>query len=74
MDLIYIREMMLFVKKDFLEEMLIELSFEGFVERIILEMRKKKILSRRNSICKSIVRIDKRLIKFLLLMSFYISK
>lgn len=74
MDPIHTREMMLPVKKDFLEEMPTELSLEGFVERIILEMRKKKIPSRRNSICKSTVRTDKRLIKSLLLMSLYTSK
>lgn len=58
---------MLHAKKYFLEEMPTELSLEGFVEKIILEMR-KMIPGRRNSINKGTVRTDKRLINTLLLM------
>ena len=64
---------MLHAKKNFLEEMPTELSLEGFVEKIILEIR-KMIPGRRISISKGTVRTDKRLINSLLLMSLYNSK
>ena len=63
---------MLHAKKDFLEEMPTELSLEGFVEKIILEM-KMIILGRRNSISKGTVRTDKRLINSLLLLLLLLS-
>lgn len=70
---IHTLEMMLHVRKDFLEEMPTELNLEEFVERIILEMR-KKIPGRRTSTCKKSLKTDKRLIIFLLLMSLYTGK
>lgn len=64
---------MLHAKKNFLGEMPTELSLDGFVEKIILEMR-KMIPGKRNSISKGTVRTDKRLINSLLLMSLYNGK
>lgn len=70
MGLIQTLGMMLHInKKDLLEEMPTGLSLEGFIERIILDMGKKKIPRRRNNICKGIAKTDKRLIKSWLLMT-----
>lgn len=73
-DPMYTLGMILHVQKDFLPEMPTELRLEGFVERIILEMGKKKIPGRRNGVGRGTVRTVKRLIKSWLPTSLYTSK
>lgn len=55
--------MMPHMKKHLLEEMPTGLSRKAFVERVMLEVGKKKTASRRNNIDKGTVKTDIRLIK-----------